>query len=861
MRLPAHARPSAPSLTLPRPRAERLLALALLAGLPLGAAAQVLLPEESAPPPMEAQLAEREAAPAASAVPVVPAAPAASAAASAAAGLPAVVTPASARGSAPALVAPPAAGPRRAQIGPEGGPVEVQADRIGGRPDVEMEAQGNVELQQGNLHVWADQVNFRQDQQLLKARGNLRVEQEGNRFKGRELQLQLDTREGFVLEPEYFLALTQAGGQAERIDFLGPNRARITQGTYTSCTPEGEGAPAWLLSADEVELNLDANEGIARGGVLRFQGVPILAAPRLSFPLSSERKSGWLPPNLNIDNRSGLDVAVPYYWNIAPNRDATFTPTLSTRRGAGLNSEFRYLEPAYQGRLNFSLLPNDRVADRERWALGFDHSGSGAGFGYRLDGVRVSDDNYWKDFSRGSTSLLSARTGATLTPRLLPVDLNADRDLGSFGLPGGQWTGYARALSWQVLQDADPLGRILPPYERLPQIGVRGGSALAGGLQMDLQTEFNRFSAAPTAAADTITGSRWHALASLSRPFSATWGWFTPKFSFNAASYATDQAMGDGRTSASRVIPTFSADAGLVFERASGLLGRNLRQTLEPRLLYVYTPYRNQTALPLFDTAGKDFNITSLYSENAFSGVDRVNDANQLTAGVTTRFLDAAGGQELARFSVAQRLLFNDQQLTPEGTPITQRLSDLLLLGSSWLTPLWALDGSLQYNHSTQRVSRSVLGARYSPGPYRTLSLRYRFTRDFSEQLEAGWQWPVYGRVPGALIQGRGASGNGSCGGGSLFSVGRVLYSMRDSRVTDSIVGFEYDAGCWIARVVGERLSTGRTEATTRLLLQLELVGLSRLGSNPLQVLRDNIPGYRLLREDVAPLPPPASYE
>jgi LPS-assembly protein len=763
----------------------------------------------------------------------------------------------------PAL--PPAAAPgtRRTQLGREGGPVDVQADRIGGRPDVELDAQGNVELRQGDLRIWADQLSFRQDQQLLKANGHLRVEQEGNRFKGRELQLQLDTREGFVLEPEYFLALTQAGGQAQRIDFLGPNRARILDGTYTSCTPEGDGTPAWLLSAEQVDLNLDANEGVARHGVLRFLGVPILAAPKLSFPLSSERKSGWLPPYINIDNRSGLDLAVPYYWNIAPNRDATFTPTLSTRRGPGLNSEFRYLEPSYQGRLNYNLLPNDRVAGRERWALGFDHSGAGTDYkySYRLEGVRVSDDDYWKDFSRGSTSLLYARTGATLTPRLLPVDLRADRGLGSFGLGGGEWTTYARALSWQVLQSTDPLARISPPYERLPQIGVQGGAPLAGGLRLDLQTEFNRFSAAPTADVGTITGSRWHALGSISRPWRENWGWFTPKLSFNAASYVTDQAMSDGRTSASRLIPSFSADAGLVFERSSGLLGRNLRQTLEPRLLYVYTPFHNQAALPLFDTAGKDFNITSLYSENAFSGVDRVNDANQLTAGVTTRFLDEAGGQELARFGVAQRVLFSDQQLTPEGTPITQRLSDVLLLGSSWLSPLWAVDGTVQYNHQTRRVSRSVLGARYAPGPYRTLNLRYRFTRDSSEQLEAGWQWPVYGTAPGSLIQRRAGSGGGSCGSGSLFSVGRVLYSMRDSRITDAIAGFEYDAGCWIARVVGERLSTGRTEATTRLLLQLELVGLSRLGSNPLQVLRDNIPGYRLLREDVTPLPPPASYE
>jgi LPS-assembly protein len=810
LRLPAHARPFASPPQPPRPRAERLLALALAAGLPLGAAAQDGLMDEPTPP-----------------------------------------------ATAPAAAAPAA---QRQQAGAADKlPVDVQADRIGGRPDVDVQAEGDVDARRGDVRVQADRATFRQDTQVLKAQGNVRMEQRGNRVKGTELEYKLDTSQGYMLEPEYFIALTKGGGTAERVDFLGPNRARIIEGTYTSCGLDGEGAPAWLLSAERVDLDLDANEGVARGGVLRFMGVPILAAPRLSFPLSDERKSGWLPPLINIDNRNGLDVAVPYYWNIAPNRDATFTPTLSARRGPGLNSEYRYLEPTYQGRLNLNLLPNDRVTSDTRYGFGFDHNGTAGDFGYHVAGVRVSDDDYWKDFSRGTGTLLSARTSASLSPRLLQADMQVDRGLGDLGLAGGQWTGYARSLTWQVLQDVDPAGRIIPPYERLPQIGVQGGAPLAGGLRLELQTELNRFSRAPTADPTTIEATRWHALGSLSRPWRSSWGWFTPKLSFNAASYSFDRALSDGRTSTSRLIPTVSADTGLVFERPMTLFGRELRQTLEPRLLYVRTPYHEQ-AMPLFDTAVKDFNITSLYAENAFTGVDRVSDANQLTAGVTTRLLDQGGGNEVGRIGIAQRVLFSDQRITPDGQPITQRLSDLLLLGSSMLTERWSADGSLQYNHQTRQVSRSVVGARYSPGPFRTLSLRYRFTRDSSEQVELGWQWPVYGTAPGSLIQR--SSGSGSCGGGTLFAVGRTFYSTRDRRLTDGIGGFEYDAGCWIFRAVGERISTGTAQATTRLMLQLELVGLSRLGTNPLQVLRSNIPGYRLLREDAATSsPPPASYE
>ena len=282
--------------------------------------------------------------------------------------------------------------------------------------------------------------------------------------------------------------------------------------------------------------------------------------------------------------------------------------------------------------------------------------------------------------------------------------------------------------------------------------------------------------------------------------------------------------------------------------------------------MFVHTPFQRQSQLPNFDSAAKDFNFESIFTENVFSGIDRVSDASQLTAGVTSRVLDPQTGAEVLRLGVVQRFLMRDQQLTcaaiPAGAadciPFTRRFSDLLLLGSTTLLPSWTLDASVQYNADTRRAVRSVVGARYSPAPYHTLGMTYRLATGLSqllnnEQVEVGWQWPVYGAAPGPK------PGDGSACRGSLYSVGRVNYSTRDSRITDSAIGFEYDAGCWIGRIVAERLSTGRTEATTRLLLQLELVGLSRLGSNPLQVLKDNVPGYRLLREERSTASPAAT--
>ncbi len=230
-----------------------------------------------------------------------------------------------------------------------------------------------------------------------------------------------------------------------------------------------------------------------------------------------------------------------------------------------------------------------------------------------------------------------------------------------------------------------------------------------------------------------------------------------------------------------------------------------------------------------------------------FSGIDRVSDANQLTAGVTTRLLDPTTGAEALRLGIVQRYLFSPQRITPEGEAITQHFSDVLLLASSTLVKRWTLDASVQYSPESRRVIRSIAAMRYSPGPFRTVNATYRLTRGLSEQVELGWQWPIYGPTPQELRDAP-KSGSQTCSG-TWYAVGRINYSTRARRVTDSVIGTEYDAGCWIGRVVAERLSTGRSESTTQLLVQLELVGLSRLGSNPLQVLKDNIPGYRLLRD------------
>ena len=707
------------------------------------------------------------------------------------------------------------------------------------RPGVVLQCHA-VELRQGGLLIRADRLSYRPATDRARATGGVLIERDGARYSGRELDLAVHDFSGWFVAPEFdFLALGTRG-QADRIDFRSRTRLSATQARYTSCPrADGDTEPDWELRATQVSLDFDANEGLAQNARLRFQGVTLLGLPRLSFPVTGARKSGWLPPTVNLDSRSGFELAVPWYWNIAPDRDATLTPRIITKRGLALDTEFRYLEPAWRGKLQTQWLPDDRVAGRTRFSLLLDHRQTLPGASVlTAQGTRVSDNGWWKDFPA---------VGSRLAPRLLPASLQWRQPLVRGGLDAAL---YANIQHWQVLQDPD--APIVAPYARKPQLGL-AGSGGAGPLEVAFETEVNRFERPDDdSASPRADGWRWHGVARVGWPLRQGGLSVLPRLELNAASYRTDAPMSDGRRTASRLVPTLSVDAQLAFERDTTLwFGRSLRQTLEPRLLWVRTPYRRQDTLPSYDAFGKDFNLASIYSTNAFSGIDRVSDAHELTAGATSRLIDPDSGAELLRLGVVQRFRFRDQRVAPQedgevdGAPLEQRFSDVLLLGQTRLVPGWALDASLQYSPDSGRLSRSIVGAAWSPGPFKTLSLRYRLARGVSEQVELGWQWPL---VRGARVAGAGP-GDSGCGG-TWYGVGRLNYSLRDRRINESLVGAEYDAGCWLLRVVSERLSTGTSDATTRLLLQLELVGLSRLGSNPLQVLKDNIPGYRLLRDD-----------
>ncbi|MBI2769144.1 MAG: LPS-assembly protein LptD [Burkholderiales bacterium] len=724
-------------------------------------------------------------------------------------------------------------------------PTFLSGDRASGRTDLESVLEGNAELRRGDTVIRADRLEYYQPGDLAKARGNVHINRAGNIFEGPLLELKIDAFEGFFNEPRYRFLKNGAYGEAERVDFIDDKRSIIRNATYTTCQrrPGPSWLPDWIIRAASIRIDEEEETGQATGGVLSFMGVPILAAPQLSFPLSDKRKSGVLPPTIGLDSLNGVELTLPYYWNIAPNRDATFYPALMSKRGIDLAGEFRYLEREYQGKLRANYMPNDTLRRRDRWGYAVTHDGTiatgvpGLGsLGLNLNLNRVSDNDYWRDFSRSSSSL---------TQRLLASD-------GILSWGQGNFSATARTLKWQTLQDVT--SPIVPPYDRVPQlVGRYTRSNLPGGLDAYVEADYTQFEAV-RALTGQPNAKRSFTLAQLSRPWQAP-GWFvTPKIQLHATQYQFDAPLVNGATSASRVVPTVSLDSGLVFERDASYFGRAFRQTLEPRAFYVHTPFRDQSLLPNYDSAANDFNFATIYTENAFGGQDRISDNNLLTLGATTRLLDPDTGAEAARFGVAQRLRFKDQRVTlPGGAPISERLSDILFGASINWTPQWSLDSTVQYNPKTSRSIRSTIGGRYNPGNYRVISAAYRLQRDVtgvapSEQLDVGWQWPLndlWGDKGQNLGSGRGE------GEGRWYSVGRLNYSLQDRKLVDAVVGLEYDAGCWLGRVVVERLQSSTATANKRILFQLEFVGFTRLGSSALQTLKQNIPRYQYLREQV----------
>jgi len=589
---------------------------------------------------------------------------------------------------------------------------------------------------------------------------------------------------------------------------------------FTTCKP---GQDDWFLEARELDLDYEADEGQADHPRLRFFDHTLFAFPHAGFPLENRRRSGLLVPYYSQTSQRGLEFGMPYYWNIAPERDATFTPVYTARRGFQLKSDFRYMQPQHVGQLRYEYLPDDPVFGRTRTGLAWLHTQNfSPGFMGQIDYNKVSDDRYFVDM-------------ASQVKQVSVGNLPQDAFLVKNGfMRGGTYFAQARVEKFQTLQD--PLAPIVPPYWRLPQLNASATYNDVGGVfDTTLPGEYVRF------VHDTLVdGSRATFAPTLSVPRVAP-GWhITPKMGLRYTTYQLERTATPEQDKPAVAIPWFSFDSGLAFERAMRMFGQAYTQTLEPRFFYVRVPYHNQDNIPLFDTTLADFNYPQLFTENRFIGGDRFGDANQATIAFTTRFLQT-DGQERFRATLGQRFYFEEERvaLAPGSTLRLASESDVLASIGGRATEAVSFDATTQYNPYKSRAERYGLALRYSPEIAKVLNFSYRFQRDILRQIDISGQWPV-------------ARG--------WYAVGRYNYSFLDQRLLEGLAGAEYNAGCWIFRFVVQRLQAAADVTNTAIIFQLEFTGVGQIGTaDATQLLRRDVPGYSVInRTDPALVPPSA---
>ena len=701
----------------------------------------------------------------------------------------------------------------------EEGATVIDAERIEGVGDMEVTASGNAEIRRDEVTIFGDLLRYNAEFGRAQGEGGVRLQRGVDRFFGPRMEYSTRDDTGVFDKPSYLLQRERnARGAAEELQILGPNRYLLKDASFTTCEP---GRDDWVLQASEIELDYEEEEGTAKNTRLRFYDVPIFGFPYVTFPLENRRRSGVLVPYYSQTTQRGLEFGLPYYWNIAPERDLTITPVYMTKRGLQIKNHARYLDRAYSGELRLEVLPDDREFGDTRTGVSLQHAHTFApNFTGNLDYNRVSDDRYLTDL---------ASTVRQVSIGNLQQDgyVTYNGQLGSY-----PYSAQARVQKFQTLQD--PLAPIDPPYHRVPQLSFSAGlNNLAGAFDAGLPAELVYFTH------DTkVQGGRASFSPVISLPLLRPGGFLTPKLGLRQVGYDLDRLAPGQEVGPSASIPWFSADTGLIFERSARFFGENLTQTLEPRLFYVNVPFRNQDAMPIFDTALADFNFPQLFTENRFTGGDRFGDANQLTLALSSRFL-GQNGREAFRAMIGQRYYFENERvgLTPTSPLRTSTESDGLASVGGRLFRHWTFDTTLQYSRLQQQTERFTASVRYNPEVAKVINASYRFTRGTIRQIDVAAQWPL------------------SAG---WYGVGRYNYSFLDKQVLEGLAGFEYNAGCWVLRTVITRVQAAAQVAATGFFVQLEFNGVGQIGTDDVVgLLSRNIPGYRVTNPSDPSLAPP----
>ncbi|MBQ0757972.1 MAG: LPS-assembly protein LptD [Amphritea sp.] len=667
--------------------------------------------------------------------------------------------------------------------------LQIDADRsetqLGGLTRLE----GNVELRQQGRYLRSDSAQFDQISNQVNMIGNVQYREPGMLLRGTQAQTNAITGETIVSRADYVVHEQSLRGDANRIIRMQDNRIRMEQSTYTTCPPNDE---SWEIAADSLVLDPNRGFGTARHATLKIADTPIFYFPYLEFPIDDKRHSGFLFPSFGHSSEDGLEIATPYYFNLAPNYDDTLTPSVFTKRGLLLENEFRYLNDYGQQALSTGLLINDNQTNQDRWLVGVDHTGQQDAWSTLVDYNAISDDKYFDDL--GSSLEVDRSNHLDQQAQVTYSERN--------------WSATLKAHSYQTINSSKS------PYKRMPQLQVEGRHIYNQTQEVVFSylTDASLFDRKidDLTGIDRVTGSRLHLQPSLSAPTVWSWGYMTPKATAWLSQYNLEDQIAGEDDSINRAVGLFSFDSGLIFERQAG----SYTQTLEPRLFALYSQEKDQQGIPDFDTAETDFSYQSLFRENRFTGLDKIGDSQQVSLGISSAFY-RSDGSEKARLGLAQAYYFADRsvQLNGDTSVDTEAQSNFAAEAS------WSPYSDLQLSIDTELDKQSLdplennLKVRYLPAPNKAISFSYRYREDLRNQAEFSFIWPL---------------------SPEWSAMGLWQKDLENSQTPEALFGLEYASCCWKVRVAARQWIEDDSEGQedTALFLQFVLKGLGEVGND-----------------------------
>ena len=673
---------------------------------------------------------------------------------------------------------------------------------------------GNVLMQRPDEQVIADEAIYYKSNSTLNATGNVRFETADFSAVSDRAHFVSDKHLGEFNQAEFFLYERHARGSSDSILLQGEELTVLKDTSYTTCD---KGDEDWALRASTVELDHASGMGDAWNARLHFHGVPVFYFPYILFPITDERMTGLLPPTWGSSEHGGNEFAQPIYLNLHPQLDATITPHNYTERGLKWKSEVRYLSRLGEGVINTEKI-DDEVYGQDRSLYHYKHSGKfGSHWTNSILFNRVSDEEYFNDFG---TSLTTSST--SYLERNIKL----------------QYDDSIQQLQLQV-QDFQLLDQDLAissqPYRRLPQIKHELSPPMMGPIRFEMESEFVRFQ-----RQSSLTGNRANFHPALSLPYERTAGFIIPKLSLHHTQYRLDEENNTlGETNLRRTVPVNSLDAGIYLERDTQIGQTEYLHTLEPRLFYLYAPYRDQSDVPLFDTSLQQFSSSQLFSENRFSGLDRVGDTNQITVGLSSRLIQADSGKEKLSGTIGKIVYLDDRRVGLNGNILdTSHQSDIVLEAQFKPSDRVNVTGKVLWDTEDDLITERDVRLQYMSDNFHIINLRYRDRGNritahdaLSQEIDASILWPLSTR---------------------WSMMARRYHSLTDDRTLEKMAGFEYNSCCWTFRMVRRASFVEDTEADSApfghlrysTYFQVELKGLTSVGKRIEEFMEEHILGF-----------------